>query len=772
MPSSQIELQAILSLILEQKNLPLALKNIQLFLKQAGLSQFDTRIEEIASGYKLMKDYMLWGYQDDMRPQLYHSMLRQLYSIAFDVRVKQAVISGGYHGLAELSARHINLSDGEIQQKLEAYVQDLAMLSLEPDTVRSEKERTLRRQHQHYVASVFDTIVVSFYWNEAVHSALLQLILSPMVDSFDALTLVSAVALSGMNGFDPWRFKLLLAVWQQTEDEELRQRAFVGWALMACTDGMRLFDDAVEQMLSVLETANADDLRRQLYELQCQIFYCSSARRDNENIQKEIIPNLMKGKRLRFDRFGIEENEDSLEDILHPDKAEQEMERIEESMNRMTEMQKQGADIYFGGFSQMKRFPFFSSVSNWFVPFSKQNPEIAEVLSQLDSTKLIDAMLKGGLFCNSDKYSFSFALKSVYEQLPPKVREMMNTTDGMMLLESAEDLDKPSYKRLQYLQDLYRFFELNPYRAEFRNPFWNDHATRNSQFFLHDALPFASFYKEIISLMSFAAKRKEWGFMRELSERHRPNRQETLHLLTTDVERLQRYYRLQNTLSCHFHEYEQAHRYCRSLVIAGLVAHEESHVKAEAVAYDEETHLLKLDSESLDLGFATERDLRSYASTALRAALFEEAARAYQALFEAIGDNRYRWHHALALMNMGRVEETLSLLYPLDMEEVNIPVKRTIAWALLLRRKPDQAERYYEAILSSDAVITEDYLNAGYSKWFLNKNNEAVVLFKNWLAQQSTETISSVFGQDHRLLEDNGIGTIDRMLMEDLVGSE
>ena len=112
MPSSQIELQAVLSLILEQKNLPLALKNIQLFLKQAGLSQFDTRIEEIASGYQLMKDYMLRGYQDDMRPQLYHSMLRQLYSIAFDVRVKQAVISGGYHGLAELSARHINLSDG------------------------------------------------------------------------------------------------------------------------------------------------------------------------------------------------------------------------------------------------------------------------------------------------------------------------------------------------------------------------------------------------------------------------------------------------------------------------------------------------------------------------------------------------------------------------------------------------------------------------------------------------------------------------------------
>lgn len=74
------------------------------------------------------------------------------------------------------------------------------------------------------------------------------------------------------------------------------------------------------------------------------------------------------------------------------------MERAEESMQRMMEMQKQGADIYFGGFSQMKRFPFFSSVSNWFVPFSKQNPDMEEALDKLGDTKLVDTMLGAGPF--------------------------------------------------------------------------------------------------------------------------------------------------------------------------------------------------------------------------------------------------------------------------------------------------------------------------------------------------------------------------------------
>ena len=52
---------------------------------------------------------------------------------------------------------------------------------------------------------------------------------------------------------------------------------------------------------------------------------------------------------------------------------------MEESFQKMAEMQKQGTDIYFGGFSQMKRFPFFNELSNWFVPFYSHHPAVAEV---------------------------------------------------------------------------------------------------------------------------------------------------------------------------------------------------------------------------------------------------------------------------------------------------------------------------------------------------------------------------------------------------------
>jgi len=189
----------------------------------------------------------------------------------------------------------------------------------------------------------------------------------------------------------------------------------------------------------------------------------------------------------------------------------------------------------------------------------------------------------------------------------------------------------------------------------------------------------------------------------------------------------------------------------------------------ESLEFDDETGLPTLSDKLLKLDNANEKELRSYAASALRYGRFDEANQAYQYLYTMKDDKRFLWYQSLALMNMGQLDDALKLLYPLDMEDENVSVKRTIAWILLLQCKPMKAERYYDAILSTQEVIDEDYVNAGYSKWLQNKNNEAVILFKSWVSRHSDEKISSVFVQDRQLLMDNGITAIDRMLMEDMV---
>ena len=91
--------------------------------------------------------------------------------------------------------------------------------------------------------------------------------------------------------------------------------------------------------------------REQLAELQMQLVYCMQTEEDQNTIQKEIIPDLMNGSRMRMTREGlVEMDEDTLDDILHPEASELAMEQMEQSLHRMVDMQKQCADINFGGF--------------------------------------------------------------------------------------------------------------------------------------------------------------------------------------------------------------------------------------------------------------------------------------------------------------------------------------------------------------------------------------------------------------------------------------
>ena len=87
---------------------------------------------------------------------------------------------------------------------------------------------------------------------------------------------------------------------------------------------------------------------RELVELQMQMFYCMNADADNEKLQKDIIPSLMKGSNISISRAGIvEKEEDEVDEMLNPGAADQAMEEMERNFNQMMNMQKAGSDIYF-----------------------------------------------------------------------------------------------------------------------------------------------------------------------------------------------------------------------------------------------------------------------------------------------------------------------------------------------------------------------------------------------------------------------------------------
>ena len=252
-------------------------------------------------------------------------------------------------------------SPQNIREELEAFVSETALLELEPEHLRKPKMQELYRQHQHQMNVLFDYVYTSDIWSDGKATAMEELLLSPTVDSNDQQLIVSAVMLSLLEHFDISKFRTLVHVYQQATDERVRQRALVGWVLSL--DSRLAVSVYPEQKALVDKLLEDENCCKELVELQKQFIFCINAEQDTQTIQREIMPDLIKNQNIRLTRNGIEEQEDNpMEDILNPEAQEKKLEQLEESFQRMMNMQKQGSDIYFGGFSQMKRFPFFNEI--------------------------------------------------------------------------------------------------------------------------------------------------------------------------------------------------------------------------------------------------------------------------------------------------------------------------------------------------------------------------------------------------------------------------
>lgn len=69
--------------------------------------------------------------------------------------------------------------------------------------------------------------------------------------------------------------------------------------------------------------------------MQIQMVYCHYAERDNDELRKNIMPNIIKSQDWQMKNMGsTSSDESSLEEILHPDEADKRMESLEKASIR------------------------------------------------------------------------------------------------------------------------------------------------------------------------------------------------------------------------------------------------------------------------------------------------------------------------------------------------------------------------------------------------------------------------------------------------------
>ncbi len=452
-------------------NCGLAIAELEVYLAAWPDGQTVERLQVLNEEDNLMTDYWRKGMDDPQRQEQYRRLLQKVYMIYANIAMYRRLQASSFLVALHQSTRQQqrDWSLGAIRREMENFVSDIAMLEFEAENKRDEKSRALFKAHQQQMNALFNYIVTSRMWTESVGKGFTDLLLSPTVDNTDQQLIVSAIMLSLMSQFDIVKFRVLTDVYRQSTDEYVRQRALVGWVFSLDVSVHQVYH---EQKAIVDDLLKSDAVCKELTELQMQVVLTLNAEKDNDIIRREIMPDLMKNDAFQITRNGIEEvEEDPLEDVLHPDASERKMEQLEASIQRMIDMQKNGSDIYFGGFSQMKRYPFFYVMSNWLVPFYLKHPDIAQFVDRLEFQRFVMSILNKGPFCNSDKYSFVIASMDVISKLPEALRNVIRNNEASLgELEISENQTAP-YLRRNYLMDLYRFFRLFPNRSALNNPF-------------------------------------------------------------------------------------------------------------------------------------------------------------------------------------------------------------------------------------------------------------------------------------------------------------
>ena len=685
----------------------------------------DDELESIGDSYRLMSEYMLRGFQDNSRADLYGKLVQRLYRKLTDVELQvRKQFDPFVRTLVPRDATRLDVDS--LRNGLELFVSDLAMLTLEPEQKVAEKRKMLYERRHNIMSNAFNQILCSGQWSNEHANDIANLILSPIIETTDALSLSAAVMMSSLLSPDPVKVLLLLRIYKEATDEKLKQRALIGWVFALDNGDFNLFPNIRESLKPLMADKG---FRDELVELQMQVVFCMSAEQDTETIERDVMPNIIKNQNLEVMRFGIrEKDENPMDDILHGDSSDKKIEEMEQGMRKMAEMQKCGADIYFGGFSKMKRFGFFFTLSNWFTPFYMLHPGLGHLPQEVRDTKFMSNLLSTMPFCDSDKYSFALAMSSVFPQLPANIKEMISNNAGMVVPGMEGVMNTPAFFRRQYLQDLYRFFRINDSRKAFSNPFDND----ANRMFLDNPVFHATMHDGAISIVKFLIKRK---------------------MLVVAKAMLDNYY--------------DESRLDDNLLAARIALKDGYFSQAEelfAKAYEIENH--------------GEQSLKGYAQASFHCAHYAKATELYRRLSELFPDKQqYKMNEAIALINDNKEDEAVKILYELYYnDQGNVDVRRVLAWGLLCTKQTEKALKLYEGILASGSDVAIDHLNAGYCLWFMGQGEGAAKRFTEFVSIKAEEAkkakthlhvniLSDKFKEDASLLDRYDISAIDRLIM-------
>ena len=402
------------------------------------------------------------------------------------------------------------------------------------------------------------------------------------------------------------------------------------------------------------------------------------------------------------------------------------MEKLEE----LSKLQMEGTDVFMSTFAMLKHFSFFRQMSNWFVPFYKENPVVWQALSDEDMDfreTFLESLEKSGHMCNSDKYSFCLNVKD----MPGAQKKMMlqmfkQELESINEVNDDDDILNQSLfsKRIitNYIQDIYRFFKLYSGKNEFDDVF-------ALKLDFHNKL----FFKKYFSSNDILIKTTDFYF----DNSHFSEASEIFKLLIENGLQTRIIFEKAGYAS------QQTGKYIEAIDL---------YKKAEL--FESTTWI------NLKIAFCYTK--------------LNQHENALNYLLEAMKlepeNLKIQLSIANAYLNMGDVETALNHYYKLELLATsNIKVLRPISWCLFTLGRFKEAETYFEQLLNSNQGNKYDLMNYAHLLWCTGRSESAAEYYLRSIRQKdnSLEAFIRSFKEDKKHLINHGIKKEEMMFMID-----
>jgi tetratricopeptide (TPR) repeat protein len=721
--------------LVSEKKLKQSLDILSDMINDTSRGDLRDEYENIVMTYKNMLTYTMEGISDPQRSKIYVKLIQSILGLSD--RARQDILShnSGWHTywVKQQTEKEMKISGKSLIETVDdlMFKQELDELLKLNNEINYDPESEISRKHSQLIKNIFNHLWLTDYYGEAEASLTGIILKSGKFRWYESSLFTSAIMLSSLRTWQTEKLIMLIDLYEAGQQQVI-ERALSGLILNLHYHNSRLmlYPEITDRIAKM-------SMNNQFRE-HCRIIVLQTIRsRETESLGKklhdEILPQVAKLKPRIEEKLDLDNIlPKDLNDEKNPDWAEMfsDSEEIFKTMEELTKLQMEGADVYMSAFANMKHFDFFKDFQNWFVPFHPDHETVNEIYKDEilgpGTNELAEALYKTPFICNSDKYSLLLNLK----YLPSAQKNMMLKVfrmelEGLQQLNDEESALDP-YKSFrtnvtQYLQDIYRFFKLSPYKKEFEDLFIGKLDIYNSEFFrmtcnaseaeagLADYFFSKNFYDDALQL-----------FLKQISEK--PSEAQL---------------------------YEKI-GYC----------YQESGDFQEALKYYKRAELIERKAWNVKkIGLCLRRLGRT-----------EEALENYLQACDMEPDNIHSViMTAHCYLDLKEYEDALKFYFKVEYREPgNLKILRPIAYCYFALGRYDDSQKYYDR-LSEGKLTAHDQINIGHLSLCRGNKKEAIEFYRRSIisGDLTKDQFSIIFADDRNLLLSLGVNPEDLPIILD-----